>query len=192
MYLLFYSKYCKYSKLFQKTLNDMKEDVFFKAISVDKSNGKRHPLVAQHHVKEVPTIVVNGKKYIGQDAFKWLQNKIKSRKHEVSSQDTRQNKNVISGFSENNMSQTLDREEHFDGTSSYASLSTQFSIQTPEEGVEVEKPTFVLPNDSLTGGVEAPPGEQKKDKTNIAYSQFDKLQAERDLQDKLLQKPRRL
>lgn len=169
----------------------MGQEKMFTIVSVDKQNGKRPAAVANYGVTEVPTIIVNGKKYSGQESFKWLKSAIKNIRHSVPSQDTRMNKNVVSGYNQDtnnfSLSETV---ESFEGNSSYASLGYVSNIQTPDEGVEVGKSEFVLPDDSLTGERPGyvPQDPKKKDKTSAAEVAFERLQREREKEDAMLRR----
>ena len=81
MYLLFYSKKCKYSKKFVELLEDIGEENFFKFVNVQKINGVYPPLVKKYKITEVPTAIIDGYVYAGKDAFKWLEGKIKNMNH---------------------------------------------------------------------------------------------------------------
>jgi glutaredoxin len=188
MYLLFVSSYCKYSKHFVDMVREIGDEKFFNIISVDKKNGKRPSVVFNHGITEVPTVIVNGKKYAGKDAFKWLRSQIKNLNHQVSSQDTRMNKNVISGFGYHSDNFSFNQVEDFDGNSSYASLGYQSNIETPDEGTEVEKSGIVMTDDNLTDSRNLPKLEKRKDRTSVAQSALDNLVQEREHFDSALRK----
>jgi hypothetical protein len=191
MYVLFYSKQCKYSTSFIKFLVDAKEDKFFKNVSIDKVNGKRPDFVKKYNIVEVPTIMIDNKLYAGNQAFVWLQRRIKNMKNAINSQATRVNKpklNVISGFCPDSSSSILGQEESFDGNSSYCSLNYDNSISCPTEGTVVHKTDFILPNDSITGRTDIV-REVKNDKSSVMESEYEKIKNARDNQDSMY-KPR--
>lgn len=193
MYILFYSKKCKYSDHFIKILQDAKEDKFFKMASIDKIKGKRPDYVQKYKITEVPTIVVDSKKYCGTDAFKWLEKRIKNMKSSINSQSTRTNKtklNIVSGFAPDDFYSPLDGDTYTNGSSNYCSLNfvAQNKIPTPEEGTEVEKSNFILPNDNITGGG-ATIKDKLPDKQTQVEQDFEKIKLERNMQDSKL-KPR--
>lgn len=187
MYVLFYSKNCKYSEHFLKILTDAKEDKFFKKASVDKVNGKRPDYVKKYKISEVPTIMIDGQTHAGAQAFKWLEHRIKNMKNTVNSQSTRVNKpelNQITGFTPDNSSALLSGvESSFDGNSQYCSLEFVGSlIPTPTEGTEVTKSNFILPGDNITGTSEVIK-DSRPDKISQMESEFEKIKLARNSQD---------
>jgi thiol-disulfide isomerase/thioredoxin len=189
MYLLFYSKKCKYSKKFVELLYETKEDSFFKMVDVAKIDGKYPPLVKKYRIAEVPTAIVDGRMYVGQDAFKWLEGKIKNMNHKVSSQDTRVNKTpVITGYTADTTSFGLDNSDNFSGNSFFAPLGSSQKIETPDADQEFEKTPFVLHSDSVTNGSTAK--DDRPDRVSKLDSDLEKLLAERDL-DNSKKAPRR-
>ncbi len=76
-YILFYSKYCKYSRYYIKELEKYRDiNKSFQKICIDKVNGQLHDrekqLLKKYKIKGVPSIVINNNVLLGQDAFKWL------------------------------------------------------------------------------------------------------------------------
>jgi thiol-disulfide isomerase/thioredoxin len=190
MYLLFYSKKCKYSKKFVEILYDIGEDSFFKMVDVAKIDGKYPPLVKKYRVTEVPTAIVDGQMYIGQDAFKWLERKIKNINHTVSSQDTRVNKTpVISGYSADISSMGLSGSDNFLGNNSFAALNVNQKIETPDADTEFQKTPFVLPSDNITNGNTAK--DDRPDRVSKMDSDLEKLLAEREIDTQRAQTQRR-
>jgi hypothetical protein len=190
MYLLFYSKKCKYSFKFIELLQDIGEDSFFKMIDVAKVNGVYPPIVKKYKIKEVPTAIIDGHMYVGQQAFKWLENKIKNINHKISSQDTRANKTpVISGYSPDISSAGLNQDDNFLGNSSFAPLDSFQKINTPDAEKEYERTPFVLQNDNITNGNTAK--DDRPDRVSKIDQDLEKLLAERDIDNARASKQRR-
>ena len=187
MYVLFYSKRCKYSDHFVKILTDAKEDKFFKQACIDKVNGKWPDYVKKYKITEVPTVMVDGKMHAGKQAFKWLEHRIKNMKNTVNSQATRVNKpvlNQITGFTPFSSSALLSGgDAQFDGNSNFCSLEFVGSlIPTPSEGTEVEKSNFILPGDNITG-TDKVIGDSKPDRSSQMEKEFEKIKLARSNQD---------
>ncbi len=183
MYLLFYSKYCKYSSKFMDLVEKIHYQSYFEMVSVDKTNGKRHPFVSKYNVKEVPTIIVNQRVYSGKEAFKWLQSKIKTSNTTLPTQSVRQNKIPhISGYMPEIASMGLASNDNFDGTSQYCSLSVNPRISTPGETENVEKSQFILPQDTITGNLKTEDA-NKKGREDAMKQQYEMLELERQKQD---------
>lgn len=186
MYVLFYSRQCKFSEHFLKILTNAKEDKFFKKLSVDKVGDKRPDYVKKYKITEVPTIIVDGKSHAGKLAFKWLEHRIKNMKNSVNSQSTRVNKpvlNQITGFVPDNFSAAVSGETAFDGNSQYCSLEFIGSkIPTPSEDTVVEKSNFILPGDNITGTNQVIK-DSRPDKMSQMEKDFEKIKLERNGQD---------
>lgn len=181
MYLLFYSKKCKYSKKFVEVLYDIGEQDFFTMVDVAKVNGKYPVMVKKYGIKEVPTALIDGQLLVGPQAFKWLEGKIKNMNHQVSSQNTRANKTpVISGYIQDNSSSMLNEgDDHVEGTSSFSPLFREQKIETPDAGTDYEKTPFILPGDSITGGSTLK--DDRPDRTSRMESDLEKMMAQREL-----------
>jgi glutaredoxin-related protein len=178
MYLLFYSKKCKYSNKFIELLSHIGEEKFFKMVEVVKTNGKFPTIVKKYGITEVPTAYINGQMYAGPKAFKWLERKIKNVNHQVSSQDTRMNKTpVISGYIPETNSFSL-QGDSLQGTNSFSVLNMTQKIETPDAGTDYEKTPFMLPNDQITGGCEIK--EDRIDRKSKIDSDLEKLLQERE------------
>jgi hypothetical protein len=177
MYLLFYSKKCKYSVKFLQLLHDIGEENFFRLVDVAKVNGKLPDMVRKYRVTEVPTIIVNGNFYKGKSAFKWLESKIKNINHQVSSQDTRANKvPVVSGYCPD-----LNYEgsnTSLSGTTSFAVIDNYQKIETPDAEKEYERTPFELKSDNITNGSIAT--DDRPDRVSKLDQDLEKLLAERD------------
>lgn len=179
MYLLFYSKKCKYSLKFIELLSNVKEEQFFKFIEVAKVNGKYPSLVKKYGIKEVPTALIDGQMLVGPKAFKWIEKRIKNINHQVSSQNTRINKTpVISGYiPETNA--TMLSGDVLESSNNFCVLNSSQTIETPDAGTDYEKTPFILPNDTITGGVEIK--EDRVDRKSKIDEQLEKLLHEREL-----------
>lgn len=194
MYVLFYSKKCKYSEHFLQILTDAKEDKFFKKVCVDKINGKRPDYVKKYKITEVPTIMVDGQLHVGTSCFKWLKVRIQNMKNSINSHDTRVNKpkpqlNQITGFTPDNSSALLSGESMFDGNSQYCSLEHVGSlIPTPAEGSEIEKSNFILPGDNITG-TDQIIKDSRPDKMSQMEKDFEKIKLARNSQDSRYKSP---
>ncbi len=183
MYLLFFSKYCKYSAKFMDLVKKIHYESYFQMVSVDKVNGARHPFVSKYNVREVPAIIVNQRVYTGKEAFKWLQSKIKNANTSVPTQSVRQNKIPhISGFTPESSSMGFADNDNFDGTSQYCSLKVNPRISTPAESENVEKSQFVLPQDTITGNLKTE-DTKNNGREDAMKQQFEKLALERKQQD---------
>lgn len=190
MYLLFYSKKCKYSFKFIELLQEIGEDSFFKMIDVAKVNGVFPLIVKKYKIKEVPTAIIDGHMYVGQQAFKWLEKKIKNLNHKISSQDTRVNKTpVISGYSPDISSAGLNQNDNFSGNSSFAPLNSFQTINTPDAEKEYERTPFVLQNDNITNGNTAK--DDRPDRVSKIDQDLEKLLAERDIDNARANQQRR-
>lgn len=126
--ILFYSKYCPYSKKFLETFKDSNESQVFEYVCVDRDikTKSRHPLVKQLNINCVPTVISNNLKLYGRDAFMWLRDQIKI--NGVSSVSTRvpQNKKEkLAG---------VDSEEIFDkkDKTKYYEYGEDATIPTPD------------------------------------------------------------
>lgn len=188
MYILFYSKHCKFCDKFIKVLQNLGEDKFFNGVSVDKVNGVRPKIISQYKVTEVPTIIVNGKSYSGKIAFKWLEDKIKSSNQQISSQDTRANKTpIITGYSSDNCSQLMIN-NGTTGTSQYSFLNDVQKINTPDEDSDVSgMKKFILPNNSITGSSREIT-DKMQDKAQSSTGEMEKMKMLRDQQDAMFKK----
>jgi hypothetical protein len=180
MYLLFYSKKCKYSNKFIDLLIDIKEDRYFETVEVVKINGKFNPLIKKYNIKEVPTIIVDSQMYVGQSAFKWLSNKIKNINHQVSTMDTRANKiPVISGYSLDVSGSSIGECEDFQGNGLFSPIGKPQKIDTPDAELEYEKTPFILPDDNITNGQINQ--DTRPDKTSRIDNDLEKLLEQRKL-----------
>lgn len=184
MYLIFYSKYCKYSKKFKEIVDKINEDKYFRYISVDKKQGKRDPLVTKYKIKEVPTIIVDGRIYVGKYAFKWLEEKIKNVNISVSSQSTRMNKTpMLSAYTPDNSAFDFSNPTgNIDGNSNYSALNLNNRIRTIKEDEEFDKETigaFHLPNDLITGSNEVFK-DSKQDKASVMEKQYELMMLKRE------------
>lgn len=188
MYILFYSKHCKFCNKFINVLQNLGEDKFFNGVCVDKVNGSRPKLVRDYKVTEVPTIIVNEKTYSGKIAFKWLEDKIKSSSQSVSSQDTRANKTpVITGYNSDNCSQLMIN-TGTSGTSQYSFINDIQKINTPEEDADVTgMKRFVLPESSITGSTNDIT-DKMKDKTATCVGEMERMKLARDKQDEMFKR----
>jgi thiol-disulfide isomerase/thioredoxin len=181
MYLLFFSKKCKYSRKFIELLYEIGEEKFFKMVDVAKVNGRYPTLVKQYGITEVPTCLIDGELLVGPVAFKWLESKIKNLNHQVSSQDTRMNKTpTISGYAPDNSAGLLTGyNDNFDGTSSFSNIFLNQSIETPDAGTDYEKTSFILPNDSITGNNDVIK-DDRQDRTSKMDQAYEKMLQERE------------
>lgn len=192
MYLLFYSKYCKYSSKFIDLVEKIHYQSYFEMVSVDKANGKRHPFVSKYNIKEVPSVIVNQRIYAGKEAFKWLQSKIKTANTTLPTQSVRQNKIPrISGYMPEISSFGLSNNDNFDGTSQYCSLTVNPRISTPGETDNVEKSQFVLPQDTITGNLKTEDTNSNKGKEDAMKQQYEIMELERQKQDSIFKKQNR-
>lgn len=185
MYLLFYSKKCKYSRKFIELIHEIGEEKFFKMIDVAKINGKYPPLVKQYGIKEVPTCVIDGEMMIGPVAFKWLEMKIKNLNHSVSSQDTRMNKTpTISGYIPDNSSSNLTGDEGpVSGNSFFSGLNYTQQIETPDADSDYQKTSFVLPGDNITGTNNVIK-DDRPDRKSKMDQDYERMLAERERDEK--------
>lgn len=152
MYLLFSSKYCKFCDKFREVLQTIHEDSFFEEILIDKVNKKRPDIVKNYNIKEVPTIIVDNKTYVGRQAFKWLNAKISAYNLGISSQDTRVNKpreRPINAFNNEQSTYLTIKNNDFCNSSNYLDLNDNRKIITLAEG-EADRPKFTLPSNMLT------------------------------------------
>lgn len=205
-YLLFYSKYCKFSKQFISTLEKTREYQNFKMVSVEKKNGKRPDIVAKYNVREVPTIVINGNILSGEKAFAWLNNVINSSGRQISSMSTRQNKtieNVISGFAPDSNFIGANCPEQWNNANDSSSVIGELLSQriiTPEENSfskEQRESGFVMTSDNITGLGDIPPSvdgrgnnaDKKTSRSGNFDSEFKKMQEMRSIMDKRLKPP---
>lgn len=174
MYLLFFSKKCKYSAKFVELLRKINEIEFFNCVEVVKVRGRYPELVYKYNIKEVPTIIVNGEMMVGNNAFRWVKSKIKNLNYQVSSQDTRANKTpVVSGYSPTSSFNTpVD-------SNKYASVNTVHKIETPEEGTEIEKSSFTLAPDNITNGQTI--DDSREDKNSRLERDYKRMLDERKL-----------
>lgn len=186
MYLLFYSKHCKYSQKFLELVEKIHYGSYFELVPVDKHNGKRHQFVTKYNIKEVPTIVVNQRVYSGKDAFKWLQSKIKTSSTSLPTESVRQNKIPhISGYIPETSSMGLSGSESaFDGNSQFCALDINPRIQTPAESENIEKSQFVLPSDMITGSLKTE-DLKKTDRSDNMKKQYEIMEQERRQQDNM-------
>lgn len=185
MYLFFFSKYCKYSAKFMDLIKKIHYESYFQMVSVDKINGTRHPFVSKYNIREVPTVIVDQRVYAGKEAFKWLQSKIKNANTSIPSQSVRQNKiPSISGFIPETSSMGFADNDNFDGTSQYCSLKVNPRISTPAESENIEKPQFILPQDTITGNLKTEDAKNNS-REDIMKQQYEKLELERKQQDSL-------
>lgn len=144
--ILFYSKYCPYSKKFLETFKDSNESQVFEYVCVDrdiKTKG-RHPLVKQLNINCVPTVVSNNLKLYGRDAFLWLRDQIKI--NGVASVSSRHaQKEKLTG---------VDSEEIFDkkDKTKYYEYGEDTSIPTPdaEEIINPDTGEIVYSSSSLS------------------------------------------
>ena len=96
MYILFYSNYCIHSKKFIGLLEKSNESYKFAKICVDRdASGNRPKSIYNYNIKRVPTIIVENEKLYGFNAFKWLQNIIKSYETSINPISTHTNKQPI-------------------------------------------------------------------------------------------------
>jgi glutaredoxin len=180
MYLLFYSKKCKYSIKFVELLHNINEDKFFEFVEVKKVNGKFDKRIGQYGVKEVPTVIIDSQLLVGQQAFNWLKSKIKNINHSVSTLNTRANKTpVITGYAANISSASLSETQQFDGNNMFSSINNFQKINTPDMDQEYEKTPFILPSDNITDGNTVQ--DTKPDKVSRIDLDMEKLLEERKL-----------
>lgn len=193
MYLVFYSKNCRFSHKFVKVLAKLPNVSHFDFVTVDKVNGKRSDLVKEYNVTEVPTIIVNQRYYIGKEAFSWLDSEIRNLNNAVQTENTRNNKTkltksagapMLMGFSPSgNFCDVSGAGIDNGGDSNSCSLMSYQTIQTPDEGAEISRGEFVLPDDNLSG-TNVKLGETlAEDKQAKVLSNFEKMKAERANQD---------
>lgn len=191
MYILFYSKHCKFCNKFINVLENLGEDKFFNGVCVDKVKGSRPKLVRDYKVTEVPTIIVNGKSYSGKIAFKWLEDKIKSSSQSVSSHDSRANKTpIITGYNADNCSQLMIN-NGTSGTSQYSFINDIQKINTPDEDSDVSgMKQFVLPNSSITGSSREI-SDKLQDKIETSTGEMERMKMARDKQDEMFKRQTR-
>lgn len=203
MYLVFYSKYCAYSRQFINTLQKSDEDRFFTKISVDNKRGKEYA-VKEFNIKKVPTIIVNQSVYEGVDSLKWLQSKIKG-KNTVASMNTRMNKLAIKPKKEVKVPLINAYEYEIDSAdigclnntrennlSIQGQMDSNFNIQefagaihTPEEtdGVVEKDFRFKLPEINITNGSTEIKGKTSGEKSSQMESEFEKMMSLRKKQE---------
>lgn len=73
-YLLFYGKSCKMSIKFINLLTKVNARGYFNFIDAakDPRTGQRNRYVQQFGITNVPTIIINDRKYVGKEVFYWL------------------------------------------------------------------------------------------------------------------------
>lgn len=178
MYLLFYSKHCKYCDKFKSIVDKLGYSSYFQIVIVDKQKGKRHPFVAKYNITEVPTIIVDQRVYVGKEAFKWLESKIKNANTTLPSHDTRQNKiPQITGYASGSFIP--------DDNAMYCEIGGEQKIETPPEGQNVERPQFILPQDNITGNLKA---ESNKKQDDAQKKEYEKMEDIRRKQDEMFKK----
>jgi glutaredoxin len=183
MYILFYSKNCKYSIKLINILEKSGEERNFKCISVDSLEGRK--FAVNNQISKVPTIIINDRKMDGVDALKWVQYNLNSKS--VSSMSTRQNKtpdpskkvSCIGGYTpQSSYESVLGSGEYSE--SKYSMVSQHESIITPPEDSETEKSCFVLSSDNITNGGKVISG-KNDDKSNKFERDFEKLKRSREI-----------
>jgi glutaredoxin len=76
--LLFFSNHCEYSLQFINILQKSHIDIVGINVNKNLKTKKRHELVYKYNIKEVPTVIIEGKKLVGKDAFMWLHSEIQA------------------------------------------------------------------------------------------------------------------
>lgn len=81
MNLIFHSSYCEYSVKLIDFMDKSGESTFFNKVNVDIDpvTKMRPDAVKMYSINTVPTLIIDGYKVVGEQAFKWLSDKIKSR-----------------------------------------------------------------------------------------------------------------
>ena len=143
--ILFFSNNCSHCIKFIEILKKSgEESSFSKFVCVDKSRGKRPQEVASFGITEVPTVVVNGRKKAGTEAFEWLASIIKG--PVLKPKEVKPVSKVISGIQSGSM---------FDQYETIVGLNTNTSIYgdspVPPEGKLEKEDFFVMADDNLAG-----------------------------------------
>ena len=71
--MLFYSQYCEHSKMMISLMNTMDLGVEMVCVDVNQKTGKRSPLITKYKIKEVPSLIYKNKVYVGDSAFKVIE-----------------------------------------------------------------------------------------------------------------------
>lgn len=94
--VLFYSKYCKYSKKFINILQKSGVSPYFVKVCVDRNNnGKRDKAVKEYKITEVPTVIAEDNKLVGYNAFQWLNQQIELMEEGENANQGAPNKNAV-------------------------------------------------------------------------------------------------
>jgi hypothetical protein len=148
------------------------ETSFSKFVCVDKVRGKRPQEVASFGITEVPTVVANGSKKVGAEAFNWLASKMGNDSQAKRTEKPREVKpvaKVISGIQSGSM---------FDEYERVVGLNTNNSIYGdspfPPEGKIEKEDFFVMTDDNLAGKAEAPTSENSNNPSQLDqdYAKF--------------------
>lgn len=97
-YILFYSDRCNYSKKFINFLERSGESPLFIKKCLDRDPiTKQMPtnLIKKYNIKRVPVIIVDGRFLEGENAFKWLNDRIKNSRFQNSPNNSRQDKSML-------------------------------------------------------------------------------------------------
>jgi hypothetical protein len=171
--VLFFSNNCSHSIKFIEILKKSGEETSFsKFVCVDKVNGKRPQEVASFGITEVPTVVADGSKKVGAEAFNWLASKMIGPKKAEKPKETKQAKpvaKVISGIQSGSM---------FDEYERVVGLNTNNSIYGdspfPPEGKIEREDFFVMTDDNLAGKSDVPSDENSNNPSQLDqdYAKF--------------------
>lgn len=160
-YLLFYSNYCKHSKLFINFLEQSGYSHNFNKICVDRdSSGKRPKIITQYNISRIPSIIINGDLLTDINAFKWLDTKINNIESVPRPNDpmpSRMNKiENIKDYSDNKVLLPYDGEGGVNNiTDNCVSVSNNHDsfIEYPEDNGEFitdrHNPGFIMKDDNL-------------------------------------------
>jgi hypothetical protein len=168
--VLFFSNNCTHSIKFIEILKKSGEETSFsKFVCVDKVRGKRPQEVASFGITEVPTVVANGSKKVGAEAFSWLASKMGSDRQSTKSKQVKPVAKVISGIQSGSM---------FDEYERVVGLNTNNSIYGdapfPPEGKIEREDFFVMTDDNLAGKADVPTSENSNSPSQLDqdYAKF--------------------
>lgn len=168
--ILFFSNNCPHSVKFIEILKRSGEDGRISTfICVDKVRGVRPAEVNKFGILEVPTVVIEGRKKVGAEAFQWLSKSLgnAAQNHKKSGGRNKETAVVkaISGLQSGSMFDEYERVVGLDvDTSIYGNSAV------PEEGKLEREDFFVMKDDNLAGGS----NQGIPESNSTSTSQFDK------------------
>lgn len=168
-YLLFYSNYCKHSKTFINKLEKYGLSDNFIKIPVDKRD-EHQSVIKGYGITKVPTIVAENRKYVGSNAFKWLDSRsprdsVQTRLNKVNVRDHRDPHNTVQGFDPSH-------QENF------AALGSNPLIYTPPDNddFQAQVSDFRLDETPLAPVIqESDYNGDKQDKGQMAVAKYEEL-----------------